>query len=52
MSAKPMTAADMGRKRQSMLSKKQRKQLGTMGAAKRWEGHIAKRPASARKPKV
>ncbi len=47
-----MTASDMGKKRQAMLSERQRKALGKKGASVRWEGHIAKRPASSRKPKL
>jgi hypothetical protein len=33
----------------AMLSEEERRQRGKEAAAKRWEGHKAKRPASARK---
>ena len=38
-----------GKARTSALTPQERKDLARAAAAKRWEGHKAKRPASARK---
>jgi hypothetical protein len=38
-----------GKARTSALTPEERKELARAAAAKRWEGHKAKRPASARK---
>lgn len=48
---KDPVAQAMARKRWEKASKKERAEVGKMLSAARWAGHVAKRPASARKKK-
>ena len=52
MAKKNPHAQAMARARKKKLSPERRTEIATQAAAKRWEGHEAKRPASKRaKPK-
>ena len=41
-----------GKARAANLSAEELRAIGRLGAAKRWAGHVAKRPASSRKKKA